>query len=288
MKVGRAFAPANISCIFKAIIGKDAEHTGSIGLGFTLNEGVTAEVSFSEKSEIFFNNKKINLPTVADVVNRLVQIHAFGIRVVLTTSLPLGCGFGISGAAALATAYALNNLFDLKRKPIDLARIAHVAEVENGTGLGDVANQYMGGCLLKTKPSYLFKAQRILLDGTPVYCKVFSSVETQSIISDASAQKYIAEAADEAIREIELSIKNYELRKKTLFSDIIKISRQFAVQSRLLKNKEVKETISEIEKKGGFASMIMLGNAVFSSIPFKGATRYSISPKGAAGSGGKR
>ena len=43
----------------------------------------------------------------------------------------------------------------------ELAFIAHVAEVENGTGLGDVINQYYGGFLAKYAPSYKFEAVRL-------------------------------------------------------------------------------------------------------------------------------
>lgn len=272
MKV-RAFAPGNISCIFKPIIGKDAEHIGSIGLGFTINEGVLVEVSLSKRTEIFFNGEKINFPTISHVVDTIItDCHPDNstIKVDIVTPLPLGCGFGISGASALATAYALSVLLNFKKEFIDLAKIVHVAEVENGTGLGDVVNQYLGGCLLKIKPSYLFEATRIALDGSHIYCRVFSSLETKSIISDISLQKQIEKAAD-------MVIGNIEARKKILLSDIITISKQFAEYSGLLRNYEVKEAIAEIEEKGGFASMIMLGNAVWSSIPFEGAKEYIIS-----------
>ena len=58
--------------------------------------------------------------------------------------MPLGCGFGLSGAAALATAYALNEYLSLGKAREALAMIAHVAEVENRTGLGDVCSHTMG------------------------------------------------------------------------------------------------------------------------------------------------
>ena len=81
--------------------------------------------------------------TVAD---RLTQAAgAAGVKVDLTSPLPLGCGFGLSGAASLATAYALNELLHLGKDMETLAMIAHVAEVENRTGLGDVCSQYHGG-----------------------------------------------------------------------------------------------------------------------------------------------
>jgi len=102
------------------------------------------------------------------------------------------------------------------------------------------------------------------------------AVHAKNIIL-AKAQE-AKERAEKAMKDGELRIMNYELGlKDNLFSDITKISKQFAVQSGLLGNKEIKKTISAIEKKGGSASMIMLGNAVWSSIPFEGEQKYAIS-----------
>ena len=60
----RAFAPANISCVFKIYEHKDPRWMGSYGVGFTLNEGVVIKVSRSKRNKIFFNNKPINFPAV--------------------------------------------------------------------------------------------------------------------------------------------------------------------------------------------------------------------------------
>ena len=48
-----------------------------------------------------------------------------------------------------------------------------------------------------------------------------------------------------------------------------------------MKNKKVIEIIKKIENKGGNASMIMLGNAVFSDSYFKGSKILIIKDKGA-------
>ena len=49
----------------------------------------------------------------------------------------------------------------------------------------------------------------------------------------------------------------------------------------LLKDKNVIKTIKNIKKNNGNASMIMLGNAVFSDIKFKGSEKLIIKDKGA-------
>jgi hypothetical protein len=48
-----------------------------------------------------------------------------------------------------------------------------------------------------------------------------------------------------------------------------------------LKNKKIINLIKNIENKGGNASMIMLGNAVFSDVSFKGCKKVKIIDKGA-------
>ena len=70
----RAFAPANISLLFKVMPHDDPAKMGSLGCGFTVNEGVIVEVSKSQTSAIRFNGKPIKLPTITSVVNKLTRI----------------------------------------------------------------------------------------------------------------------------------------------------------------------------------------------------------------------
>ena len=272
MNSAKAFVPANISCIFKIHKGVTPETTGSTGVGFTLNEGVEVQVSFYDKTKILFNEKEILFPTVESVLRVIeneVKQSQNSYLINLTSHLPLGSGFGISGASVLATVYALNNLLRLNKSKLELAKIAHIAEVENGTGLGDVTNQYFGGFLLKTDPSFMFKVYRLPIQNIPVYCKVFSKLSTKSIISGSSVNK-INLAAKKAIKQIQ------KKKESISFAEVISISKQFALESGLLTSQKVIKTIQEVESKGGHASMIMLGNAVFADIPFEKCERFTI------------
>ena len=271
----KAFAPANISCIFKIYWHKNPRWMGSYGVGFTLNEGVIVDVSKSKRNEVVFNNNSINFPTVRGVINRLSEVK---IRVHIKSRLPLGCGFGLSGASALATAYSINKLLKLKKTKKELAVIAHTAEVENKTGLGDVVNQYYGGFFVKTEPSSYFIVEKLEINNIDVYCKYFSKISTKSIITNKELKNDINKSASMALDKIENLIKDNE---NSYLSDIIKISKEFAVNSGLLKDRKTIETIKKIEDKNGNASMIMLGNAVFSDKPFKGSIKLRISSKGA-------
>ena len=140
-KTVRAFAPANIACVSKMHTHTNPRWAGSTGYGFTINEGATVAVSKSKKTRVFFNKKKIVLPTVTFVVKALTDQP---LKIVISSKLPLGCGFGLSGASALAAAYAINKLLKLRKSKRDLAVIAHTAEAQNKTGLSDVLNQFYG------------------------------------------------------------------------------------------------------------------------------------------------
>jgi len=248
---------------------------GSYGFGFTLNEGVIVEAAKSDNGKIFFNNKVIDLPTVKKVIQALTKEKVI---IHIQTSLPLAAGFGLSGASALAAAYALNKLLGLKKSKKDLAVIAHIAEVESGTGLGDVVNQFYGGLLVKFKPSSHFIVKRISLDKIPVYCRYFSKLLTKSIITDPKIKDRINRSATIVLNKMKQLLAS---GKKPSFSDIIGLSKEFVIHSGLLSHKKTIETIKNIEDNHGRASMIMLGNAVFSDRPFTGARKFYICGKGA-------
>ena len=183
--MARAFAPGNISCVFKVIPHSDATRMHSLGMGFTVTEGVNVTVSDCQETEVLFNGESINFPTVLAVVERLVQnTGVTGIRVDLTSPLPLGCGFGLSGAAALATAYALNELLHLRKNTESLAMVAHVAEVENRTGLGDVCSQYHGGCLVKLREGAPLVADRLPIAEQPIYYRYFGPIQTSEVLGN--------------------------------------------------------------------------------------------------------
>ncbi len=279
MKQVKAFAPGNISCIFSI------EKNGSKGVGFTVNKGVVVSVkrlSIKNKpsTKIYFNNKAMKFNTVLSVVDKLNQKKE-SLEIRIKSDLPLSIGFGVSGACALATAYALNRLFNLRKSKIELAKIAHDAEVINGTGLGDVVNQFYGGFLIKFKPSYEFVVNRVHFDGKNIYYKVFSRLDTKKVITNNSIKDKISKAGLNSLKQIKKVIMDKKISKKRLSKKVINISLYFSIESGLLKDKKVKSLIKEIMEKGGNASMIMLGNAVFSDKRFKGSKVLKITDKGA-------
>lgn len=276
-KLGEAFAPANISCVFQIYQHQNPRWKGSYGFGFTLNEGVTVRVCPAEKTEIFFNSRKIHFSAVRQVIHSLTGEN---IAVSITSSLPLGYGFGLSGASSLATAYAINRVLDLKKSEKELAVIAHIAEVESGTGLGDVVNQYFGGFLLKSEhPSSHFKVIKRSFANTPVFFRYFSKLATEEVIRNARLASQINAAAASILTETNRLVSS---ERNMEFATFIQLAKKFAQRSGLLTDKKTIACINAIEKNNGHASMIMLGNAVFSDSDFPGATKLYISDKRAS------
>ena len=264
------FAPGNISCVFKIIQREDATKMHSLGMGFTVREGVVVTAFPGSQTTVRFNKNEIHFPTVAAVVQKLTREL---IQIEIDSPLPLGCGFGLSGASALAAAYAVNALLKLGKSESELAMTAHVAEVENRTGLGDVCSQYHGGCLVKLKEGYPLDAEQLPVREQPIFYRYFSSIQTKDVLENVEQRARINSAADQALRDLE------ELVQLDLvdFNACIKVSKLFAIDSGLLTDANVQRVIQQIENEKGVASMIMLGNAVFSTQFFEGAEETVLS-----------
>ncbi len=271
MSTAKAFAPGNVSGVFKIIADEDPAKMHSLGMGFTVADGATVTVAESESTSVHFNGSPIEFATVRSVVAKLTGVP---LRVEIETELPLSGGFGLSGASSLATAFAINELLGLGRSENALGMVAHVAEVENLTGLGDVAGQFNGGCLVKLVRGDPLAAVSLPVPEQVVHYRYYSPIDTKSVIGNPAQRQRINTAADAALG----ALTRLKDRGESEFARYISIAKEFSVQSGLLLDDDVKSAIRECEEIGGTASMIMLGNAVFSNVPFSGAktTRLAI------------
>ena len=259
-----AFAPGNVSGVFKIVRDDDPRRMHSLGMGFTVSHGVTATVREASATEVAFNGKVLDFATVRSVAEAL---SSHPVRIELESALPLSGGFGLSGASALATAYAIDAGFALGLDERALGMTAHVAEVTNLTGLGDVCGQFRGGCLAKLVPGDPLAAIALPVAEQTVYYRYFSPIMTREIIGDPRHAARINAAADSAL----VDIGTLAERGVTVFGEYITAAKRFAVGSDLLRHPDVRRIIADVETAGGAASMIMLGNAVFSTIAFEGA-----------------
>ena len=274
MPLAKGFAPGNVSCVFKIVRDCDPRRTHSLGMGFTVSEGVTATVANATAPGIRFNGQPIDFPTVRSVVEALCDIP---LDVGLESPLPLSGGFGLSGASALATGYAVNALLDLGLSDRDVAMTGHVAEVTHLTGLGDIAGQFHGGCLAKLVSGDPLAAVTLPVPEQPVYYRFYAPIRTSEIIGNPEHARRINEAAGAALDRLA------ELREgaETRFERYIEVAKRFALASGLMVHPDVVAGVADAERAGGAASMIMLGNAVFATAPFTASQETRLSRRNA-------
>ena len=259
-----AFAPGNVSGVFKIVRDDDPRRMHSLGMGFTVAHGVTATVREAPATEVSFNGEVFEFPTVRHVAEALAPRP---VGVALESPLPLSGGFGLSGASALATAYALDAGLGLGLDEHAIGMAAHVAEVVNLTGLGDICGQFRGGCLAKTVPGDPLASVALPVAEQAVFYRYFGPIRTREIIGDAGRAARINAAADVALARID------ELAGAgvSAFGAYVSVAKRFSIESGLLRHPEVRRIIEEVEADGGAASMIMLGDAVFATTAFDGA-----------------
>lgn len=293
----RAFAPGNISGVFKIVANPDPAKAHSLGWGFTVADGVDVTVTRADAdaadptqaavdpgprspnadgaadespTTVVFNGAPIDFPTV---VSAVASVTPEPLAIDIRTPLPLSSGFGLSGASAYAACLAANALLDAGHSDRELAMMAHIAEVENLTGLGDVCAQRAGGCLVKVVPGDPLDAVPIAVEPRPVYWRYLSPISTREVLRDERRHQRINSAADAALETIAAMIGSGSER---LFERLLDVALGFATSSGLLADNQVKAGIAQARAAGGAATMIMLGNAVVSTVPFDGCSQTEL------------
>lgn len=159
MRVARAFSPAGLSGFFSVYITPgEPLRSGAKGGGFTLGRGVIVRVEAEEASETsvktLLEGRPADMNVARKVAERILALKGepFHVTIDQRIEVPIGGGLGTSGASALATALAVASAIGVKATYTELARIAHVVEVEAGTGLGTVSGLAVGGFVLVVKP----------------------------------------------------------------------------------------------------------------------------------------
>ncbi|MFB6121093.1 MAG: pantoate kinase [Halobacteriaceae archaeon] len=239
-----AFAPGHVTAFFSVHRHEDPVRAGSRGAGVATSDGVTTTVTPADETTVTLNGAE----TVIEPVERVLDTLGVTAHVVCETTLPLGAGFGVSGAAALGTAFAADAAVEMGHSENRLVTVAHVAEVQSGTGLGDVVGQARGGLPVRLDPGAPTQGR---LDGVPATGRVeyltFGDLSTAEVIegdvTDLSAAG--ARALD-------------SLRDRPTPARLVDAGRAFAREADLLVD-EVRAVLDAVPE----ASMAMLGRSVF-------------------------
>ena len=244
----RVFVPGHVTGFFSVHRDPDPRVAGSRGAGITLADGVEVIVQRTGDAGLYVDDTAMTMEPVETVLEQLEVSPAIHAR----TAVPLGAGFGVSGAITLGTAIGVNALYACNRTENELGTIAHAAEVAAATGLGDVVAQLRGGVPIRRAPGAPTIGQ---LDGIPIGGRIeylsFGERSTEDIIGgDTTAINLAGEAALEGL-----------LAEPTLDS-LFEQSRRFSRSAGLLTS-ATETAIDRVGAVGGEAAMAMIGNTVF-------------------------
>ncbi|WP_123623187.1 pantoate kinase [Halorubrum sp. CSM-61] len=247
-----AFVPGHVTAFFSAHPAERPAAAGSRGAGVTLTDGVTVRVSARGDRSSPRRTIDGEPGTIGAVDDALAELGASGVDVAVETDLPIGAGFGVSGAAALGAALAANDALDRGRSENELVRIAHEAEVGRGTGLGDVVAQARGGVPIRVEPGAPGIGE---LDGIPATARVeyvtFGELSTEEVLGGDTAA--LSAAGEDGLDR---------LRADPRLTTMMGEARAFAREADLLVP-EVAEAVDAVDAVGGEAAMAMLGRTVF-------------------------
>lgn len=269
MKEATAFSPCHITGLFQIFDqSTDPLYIGSRGAGVSLDRGIKTHVKISESPknsvEIKING---TLSTSAEVSNqvtksflsKLTKSQNLKITIEHYVDVPVGAGFGTSGAAALSMALALNEAFELGLSKIEAAQIAHIVEVECKTGLGTVIAETFGGLEIRIKPGApgIGEVRQIPVPkDTTVACLTFGSLSTKKLLTDRKTRERINELGGKLVDK---------LTEEPELSSFMKLSRQFAEHVGLL-SKKTKKVLKATDSARFACSMPMFGESVFTLV----------------------
>ncbi len=258
----RAFCPGHITALFYAPEpGPSPSSTGSRGAGFCVSLGTiaTVEAEPAYVNEISPMEGSRVPPVMATALAYYLQRSRgnVALRVGLELELPVGQGFGMSGAMTFAALVAAEAELGLVDDDVDaLLAAAHAAEVEHSTGLGDVVAQARGGIDVRWRQGlppegnveHRHQDARLLLawSGKPLH--------TRSVLSDPRARERLEAACAPLLGA---------LTGDADLEWLLVAGRAFAERAGLI-GPEVEAMLGMCSRHGR-ASQVMLGNSVFAA-----------------------
>jgi len=269
MKEATAFSPCHITGFFQIFDQPtDPMYVGSRGAGVSLNRGIKTHVKIIESLrnsvEIKINgilsaSAEVSEHVIKSFLSKLGKPKNFKITVEHYVDVPVGAGFGTSGAAALSLVLALNEAFELGLPKIEAAKLAHIADVECKTGLGTVIAETFGGLEIRFKPGApgIGEIRQVSVPkDTTVACLTFGPLSTKKILTDRETRERINELGGKLVDKL---MEDPEL------VNFLRLARQFAEHVGLLSEK-VKKVLDATGDTCFVCSMPMFGESVFTLV----------------------
>jgi len=265
-----AFCPAHVTGFFKAHLDDDQnnlENLGSMGAGFSIKQGVTTRVKIETRNdqksnfEITSNGYQSDKTDVSEyVLNEFLRLGEFStkfFKIEHDISIPVGYGLGSSSAVALSLSFALDQALKTKLDKTTIGQIAHIAEVNCKTGLGDVLASFHGGFEIRVKPGApgVGHVEKITTDKISVIMICFSPISTNKFIKERLSQ--INGLGGKMVNRL-LESKNYEH-----FQDM---SLEFARYVDVM-TPRMQKLVNELSENNIRCGIALFGETIFSMIP---------------------
>lgn len=261
-----AFSPGHVTGFFEVLRSEDLLSTGSRGAGLCLALGARSRVKteHAQKQSIrtVINGQRTEAEVIRASLKHLLGTEKLRVEVSTDLDLPQSEGFGMSAAGTLSASLALAEI--LGRDRHEAFESAHIAEVTNMTGLGDVSAILTSGITVRTMPGLPPIGNVVRIDGSPevVLAVVGKKLPTRRALADPAKIRAINRSGSEKVEQL--------IREPTL-SKFMEISYQFAIETGLA-SRDMVAAIGAASKVG-LASMSMLGNSIFSVGDIEGLVR---------------
>lgn len=263
---GVAFCPAHVTGFFKAEFqdNVEPENLGSLGAGFSIEMGVTTSVTVT-KADVFdfrvsmFGYKSENIQVSEFVIKEFLKNcknDKFFVDVKHEISVPVGYGLGCSGAVALSLAMALNQALDTNLSREMVGKIAHVAEINCKTGLGDVLASYHGGFEIRTKSGApgIGSIEKITTDSNVILI-CFAPISTKKFIDEKL----------ETINGLGGKMVSKLIKSKS-YNDFQDMSLEFAKYVKVM-TPRMDLVINDLQNNGIKCGVALFGETIFTLIP---------------------
>lgn len=257
--------PSHITGFFEIIDNPDPLKKGSRGAGLVLDKGILTEVVVRDGEGVTVKvNGELESPLssvtykTVDIVGDSFPLEGKKIDVSHDFEIPVGSGFGVSAACALGTSLGIAKALKLPLTFNKSAAMAHLAEIEIKSGLGDVIAEVTGGLAIRLKegaPGYGVTDKVLLTQGEEYYIisKTLGEIETSTIIEDPIWKGKINRTGKTLLNQ---------LLETPDIQTFFKLSRRFAEETSLM-SLELKEVVNILDEETIGASMAMLGNTAF-------------------------
>jgi pantoate kinase len=268
MREASAYAPGHITGLFQICDQPENPiRKGARGAGVSITQGTLTRVKIKSSNQfeyqIYINNNKMEHAIVSKtLLKKYEPMISRPHRIIVDHSIqtPITAGFGSSGGGALALSLALNEVLSLGLDVNEAAQLAHVAEIECGTGLGTVFAAMTGGFGVLYEPGAPGIGKSLTYESCNDYSVIYlyiGPIRTKNALLDPKLRE-----------RINLYGSSYvdELRKELTPEKFMKLSRSFSEHLGII-TPRLRRFFNVTDENNYICTMAIFGEVLFSLTP---------------------